>query len=112
MTTAHPFLPQNICFTGEELDTEEACAAYLFRLKWPNGFVCPSCGYRHAYMILTRRIPLYECSACARQTSLTVGTAMENSRTSLAKWFTAIRLISDPQQGINAVNLSRILSVT
>ena len=24
--------------------SEEACPAYLERLRWPQGFVCPSCG--------------------------------------------------------------------
>ncbi|HWK84416.1 MAG TPA: transposase, partial [Caldimonas sp.] len=24
--------------------SEEACLSYLERLRWPQGFVCPSCG--------------------------------------------------------------------
>jgi hypothetical protein len=30
-------------------ETEEACADYLFQVKWPDGFVCPRCDYRHFY---------------------------------------------------------------
>jgi len=97
---------------AEALDTEESCADYLFRLKWPAGFVCPVCGCRHAYTISTRRLPLYECAGCGHQTSLTTGTVMEGSRTPLAKWFIAIRLQSDTERGISALALSRILSVT
>ena len=36
------------CITFEEFrtrfSTEEACRAELFRLRFPNGFVCPKCG--------------------------------------------------------------------
>ncbi len=29
--------------------TEEACREELFRLRFPNGFVCPVCGCREYY---------------------------------------------------------------
>lgn len=92
--------------------SEQACLDYLYHLKWPNGFVCPYCGHGHAYTITTRRQPLFECACCRHQTSLTTGTIMEQSRTPLTKWFTAIRCISDPAVGINAVSLQRLLHVT
>lgn len=92
--------------------SEQDCAEYLFRLKWPNGFVCPYCGHGHAYAITTRRLPLYECACCRHQTSLIAGTIMEGTRTPLTKWFTAIHRISDPEKGINAVTLRNLLQVT
>lgn len=93
-------------------DTEEACADYLFFVKWPNGFVCPRCEYRDYYQIASRRLPLYECRYCHHQTSLTVGTVMEGSRTTLRKWFVALFLVSQISCGINAVELSRQIHVT
>lgn len=114
-------LENSSCSSGEKDEallflqlqaSELACLDYLFRLKWPNGFVCPYCGHGHAYTITTRRQPLYECACCRHQTSLTAGTIMERSRTPLTKWFTAIHLISDPLSGINAVKLGRLLRVT
>lgn len=95
-----------------ELDTEEACAAYLFTLKWPNGFVCPECRHCKAYTIATRRLPLFECASCGFQNSLTNGTIMERSRTTLVKWFTAIRFMSGMEEGISALALSRELKLT
>lgn len=92
--------------------SEQACEDYLFRLKWPHGFVCPTCGYGQAYTINTRRQPLYECVCCKHQTSLTAGTIMEGTRTPLIKWFTAIHYISDSDKGINAVSLRRLIHVT
>ena len=28
----------------EQFSSEDACLAYLEELRWPNGFICPSCG--------------------------------------------------------------------
>src|SRR5581483_3683360 len=85
-------------------DTEEACADYLFHIKWPNGFICPRCDqHRDYYTITTRRLPLFECHHCHHQTSLTVGTVMEGSHTALRKWFVALFLVSQIFSGINAV---------
>lgn len=91
--------------------TEEDCVSALFKAKWPNGFRCPACGYDKAYCIKTRRLPLYECANCHAQPSLIVGTVMEGSKLPLASWFQAIRLHASPE-GINALRLSEIISVT
>lgn len=60
----------------------------------------------------TRRLPLYECRSCHQQISLLSGTIMSGSRTPLLKWYLAFFLISGTEHGINAVQLSSILSVT
>jgi transposase-like protein len=67
----------------DRFSTEEACINYLFQVKWPHDFLCPRCETRQAYTIYTRRLPLYECTSCRHQTSLTVGTVMEGSKTEL-----------------------------
>jgi transposase-like protein len=92
-------------------DTEDACADYLFQVKWPNGFICPRCDHRQFYKTTTRRLPLYECAHCHHQASLTVGTVMEGSRTSLVKWFIAFFLVSQPHS-INATQLMKQIHVT
>ncbi|MCE5168032.1 transposase [Paenibacillus profundus] len=92
--------------------TESSCVSFVFHMKWPHGFVCPRCQHTNAYVIQTRRLPLYECRACRHQTSLTAGTVMEGSRTALWKWLTAFWLVSRSDRGINAVYLSSIIGVT
>lgn len=94
------------------LHNEDACASFLYTLKWPKGFVCPRCHHQQACTIRTRRLPLYECRACHHQTSLTVGTVMEGSRTHLRKWFAALWHLSRPHCSLNAVQLSAIIQVT
>ncbi|MDF2646057.1 MAG: hypothetical protein K0Q73_1862 [Paenibacillus sp.] len=105
-------LPSTLEQFQQQFPTEEACIDYFFWTKWPSGFSCPHCGHSRAYITSTRRLPLYECLQCHHQTSLTAGTIMAGSRTSLHKWLTAIFLISGTEQGTNAVALSKIISVT
>lgn len=92
-------------------DKEETCMKALFGMRWPEGFQCPRCRHTRAYVISTRKLPLFECQACKTQTSLIAGTVMEGSRTSLRRWFQAIFLHAQPQS-VNAVQLSQIIGVT
>ena len=50
-----------------KFESEASCRAYLERVRWPDGFVCPNpaCGGRRAW--LTAR-GLHRCAACGRQT--------------------------------------------
>jgi transposase-like protein len=96
----------------EHFNTEEACADFLFQVKWPDGFSCPRCAHRRAYTTSTRRLPLYECASCRHQTSLIAGTVMEGSRTELRKWLLALFLIAHPDKGITSLKLSRTIKVT
>ncbi|WP_019003827.1 transposase [Cohnella laeviribosi] len=91
--------------------TEDDCVAALYRFRWPDGFRCPRCGHSQAYTIATRRLPLFECRHCRKQTSLIAGTIMEGSRTPLRLWFQAIFLHCRPEE-INATQLASILGVT
>ena len=91
--------------------TEQACIDALFAARWPNGFRCPHCSHSRFYVTRSRRLPLYECAFCHRQTSLISGTVMEGSSTSLCRWFRAIYLLSQPS-GISSTDLRDILGVT
>lgn len=97
---------------NERFGSEQACIDYMYKIKWPHGFRCPVCEHPQAYVIRTRRLPLYQCRSCKHQTSLTAGTVMEGSQTPLRKWLLAAALISRIEQGINAVQLQGILEVT
>lgn len=90
---------------------EEACIGALFRAKWPTGYRCPRCSYMRYYPIHRRRLPLFECAACAHQTSLLVGTIFEKSRTSLAVWFQALYLHAR-DTGISAIRLMEVIGTT
>jgi predicted RNA-binding Zn-ribbon protein involved in translation (DUF1610 family) len=72
---------------------EANCAAFLFKRRWPEGFICPRCGKRRA-ATLKSRARLYECFDCGRQTSITAGTAMHRSKLPLTTWFWAAHLMA------------------
>jgi hypothetical protein len=51
------------------------------------------------------------CRACRKQTSITVGTVMEGTHTSLTAWFWSAYLVSSMTPGISAVQLHRQVGV-
>ena len=93
----------------KRFSTEQACAEYLYQVKWPDGFVCPKCGCREHYPI--RHHGRYQCKSCRHQTSLTANTVMHRTHLPLAKWFWAIYLVSCDKRGISALALSGKIEV-
>jgi transposase-like protein len=89
--------------------TEEACEAYLFRWRWPEGFRCPRC--RHAKCFRLSRRPLYQCARCRHQASVTAGTVFHKSLLPLPVWFRAIFLVTRGEQGISSLRLQRELDL-
>lgn len=89
--------------------TEDACREELFRLRFPDGFVCPVCGCREYYPIHGRNT--FQCRACRHQTSVTSGTVMHRTRLPLTVWFWAIYLCATDKRGVSAVQLSRTLGI-
>ena len=92
----------------ERFSTEEACRDYLARLRWPDGFVCPTCSSPEAWR--TRR-GLWHCRRCGRQTSVTAGTVFHRSRKPLALWFRAMWHIVSQKYGANALGVQRVLEL-
>jgi transposase-like protein len=91
---------------------EVACAAYLERARWSDGFICLRCGtigepYRYA-----ARPGVLCCRACRRETRLTAGTVMERTHTPLSVWFWAAYLVASQTPGISAVQLQRQLGLS
>lgn len=73
--------------------TEDACRAELFRLRFPNGFVCPVCGCTEYDPV--RGWNTFQCRSCRRQTSVTAGTVIHRTHLPLTVWFWAIYAISN-----------------
>src|SRR5216684_933679 len=90
---------------------EASCAAFMFKRRWPDGFVCPACGKRRV-AALKSRPRLHECLDCGRQTSVTAGTVMHRSRLPLTTWFWAAHLMTTHSNGMSALQLQDQLGVT
>lgn len=99
--------------TFQEMDDwfrdEVDCRAYLRQLRWPDGFVCRSCG-EHAEPWETARGALV-CRACSAETSLTAGTLFQDTRKPLRLWFLAMWFVTSQKNGVNALGLQRVLGL-
>ena len=100
--------PRNLAEFDRFFPTEDACRAYLVRLRWPDGFCCPACGGRPGWPV---RAVLFECAACGRQTSVTAGTIFQDTRTPLRTWFHAMWWVTSQKTGVSALGLQRVLGV-
>lgn len=88
---------------------QDACVAYLEGLRWPQGFVCPSCAVTgEAWRASRGRLV---CRACGHQTTPTAGTIFEKTRVPLTTWFTAVWYVTGQKYGASALSLKRILGL-
>jgi transposase-like protein len=101
--------PMNVIEFERQFSTEEACLQYLAQLRWPEGYRCPRCQHRKAW--LTKR-SLFHCAACGYETSVIAGTIFQDTRKPLQLWFRAIWYIVGQKNGVSAKGLQRVLGVT
>ena len=88
---------------------EESCLQHLFRLRWPKGFSCPRCGHKRFSFISTRR--LYQCGKCRYQASVTAGTVLHKTRTSIRKWFWMIFMMTGQKSGVSILRMRHLLKI-
>ncbi len=81
----------------------------LFRLRWPDGFVCPNCGHDKSGRLNTRQ--LRQRCRCQRQASVTAGALFESSKLPLTVWFQAVCLLTQSKKGVSAMHLHRQLGI-
>ena len=87
---------------------DAACLAYLERLRWPEGFVCPVCRERTGWRMGDG---LVRCAACDRRSSATAGTIFAGTRSPLTLWFAAAWYITNQKSGVSALGLQRALAL-
>ncbi len=102
--------PRSFVEFQKQFDSEEACAAYLFSARWPDGFRCPACGHGEAWPHRGKRFT-YQCARCNRQTSVTSGTVMHGSKLTLTLWFWAAYLVASHSNGLSALQLKNQLGL-
>jgi transposase-like protein len=92
---------------------------HLESVRWPNGPVCPHCGVVGDATKLEPRANgkshvrkgVWNCNACRKQFTVTVGTVFEDSHVPLHKWLLAIHLMCSSKKGISAHQLMRNLGI-
>jgi transposase-like protein len=88
------------------------CIDYLAVRRWPDGPICPICGFGKVSYNSKRRT--WKCPKihAKREFSIKVGSLCEDSAIGLDKWLTALWLITNCKNGISSCELARDLDVT
>jgi ribosomal protein L37AE/L43A len=92
----------------ERFATEQACRDYVAKLRWPQGFVCPSCQTTKSWKMKSE---IYWCSTCHYQSSLTAGTLFDSTRKPLRLWFEAMWYVVSQKSGASALGVQRVLGL-
>ena len=93
--------------------TDDACAKYLEAIRWPGGFVCPTCGVvGEPYRFGTRTSVVLRCRSCKKNASLTAGTVMQSTHTPLSTWFWGAYLMMTQTPGQSALQFQRQLGLS
>nr|NUR37554.1 IS1595 family transposase [Sphingomonas sp.] len=94
---------------------EDAAFAYVERIVWPNGAVCPHCGEKERVSRMggsATRKGLHKCYACRKQFTVRQGTIFESSHVPLHIWLQAIFFVAGSKKGVSSNQLHRTLGVT
>lgn len=100
---------------------EEHCRRLLESMVWPDGRVCPACGYKRSIAIAGRdmgkrraRPGLYQCSNgdCRFQFTVTTHTPLHSTKLPLRVWLKAMWLLLQSDKGMSSVRLAEILGVS
>ena len=106
-----PF-PQSLPEFQQLFPNDAACAAYLEKARWVEGFACPHCGVLGQPFRFENRPGVLRCRTCRKDTSLTAGTVMQGSHMPLSTWFWAAYLVASQTPGISAVQFQRQLRLS
>src|SRR5271155_872141 len=79
--------PRTLLELERQFATEEQCRAYLTRLRWPHGFICPRCGGQKGWPARGGRLV---CASCQHPTTVTAGTVLQDSHLPLRLWLRAM----------------------
>src|SRR5215469_8044355 len=105
----------------EAFRDEERCRRLVEALVWPNGRVCPACGYKRSIALAGRdmsqyraRPGLYQCSngACRFQFTATTRTPLHSTKLPLSTWLKALWLILQSDKGLSSIRLAEALGVS
>ena len=98
----------------EMFPTQEACIAYLERLRWQGSPECPHCESTHVRRRTEHaigRIGRWNCHDCRSSFKATHGTLFQGTKIPLQKWFLAISLMANAKKSLSSCQLSRDLGL-
>jgi transposase-like protein len=106
----YPSPPQSIVQLARMFATEQACADYMLRLRYPHGYACSKCGSTRAWP--AREKPGMMICENDHKVSVTAGTALHRTKIPLTTWFHGAWLVATLKPGISAVQFQTQLGLT
>jgi hypothetical protein len=100
--------PRTLAELEARFTSEQACRAYLFQLRWPDGFRCSRCGGAKSWPLGS---VWWRCASCRHEVSVTAGTIFQDTHTPLTLWFRAIWWVTAQKNGVSALGLQRVLGL-
>lgn len=91
------------------LKTHDDCFVYLEKIRWNGTPKCPYCESSNSTAI--KKEKRYHCNICFNSYSVTVGTLFHKTHVDLQKWFLAISLVLNSQEGMSARQLAKEIGV-
>jgi len=110
--TARLNFPTTLLEMQQMFPSEEAAAAYLRSVRWPEGFTCRFCGWKGEPYVFENRPAVLRCRKCQRNTSITADTVMHSTKTPLQVWFWAAYLVTTQTPGQSASQFQRQLGLS
>lgn len=88
---------------------DDACRNYIYKIRWPDGFICPRCyANKTPYKLKNGTL---KCAVCRKETSVTANTIFDKTRISLKDWFGAVWYITNQKNGVSALGIQRLLDL-
>jgi ribosomal protein L37AE/L43A len=84
---------------------EKACMRALAKVRWPQGFQCPQCGFKKYSYITTRKF--YQCSQCRHQLSVTTDTLFHSTKGPFFQMVLGYFVNASDKGGVSALKLSK-----
>ncbi|WP_027038688.1 IS1595 family transposase [Mesorhizobium ciceri] len=101
--------------------SEDHCRRLLESMVWPDGRICPACGFKRSIALAGRdtgkrraRPGLYQCSGgdCRFQFTVTTHTPLHSTKLPLRVWLKAMWLLLQSDKGLSSVRLAEALGVS
>ena len=93
---------------------DDAAAAWFVDARWPEGIICPHCGFTNVNANAKHPTMPYRCRerCCRKHFSTRTGTVMQSSKPGFQRWAIAIFLIATHLKGMSRMKLHRDLGIT
>jgi len=89
---------------------DKSCREFLYKLRWNDNFICPKCKMHSTPWNQTHKRLV--CPSCRHQTTVTVGTIFDKTRTPLTTWLEAAWHITTAKNGMSAKTIEQTLGIS